>query len=95
MSKSLAALIEYLSDANLPEYVSPADIGRYLNVSRHTVFVWRSRDLLPPPLPLGPRCLRWPRAVIVEHLIALVEAGTIDRTNTRRRGGRPRKAVAS
>jgi predicted DNA-binding transcriptional regulator AlpA len=68
--------------SELRDYVSSGDIAGLLGVTRGTVRMWWHRGILPPPMELGRRCLRWPRSVILDHLGELERRC---RTQTRRR----------
>jgi predicted DNA-binding transcriptional regulator AlpA len=60
-----------ISISELPEFSSSGNLARLLGVTRTTIRAWWRRGILPPPLELGTRCLRWPRGVILKYLDAL------------------------
>jgi excisionase family DNA binding protein len=91
MSQTVGKLTAYLPEPS--PYLTLAGMAAYLGVSRQTVMKWVGRDILPPPLVLGPRTLRWPRDLVLEHLNRRIAAGTIVRSPTGGRRGRPRKVV--
>lgn len=46
-------------------FVSVAELARLLNVSRRTVRAWSLHGVIPPPVRLGERILRWRRSDVL------------------------------
>jgi predicted DNA-binding transcriptional regulator AlpA len=53
---------------DLPPYLSSTQLAELFGVNRATILEWAHADVLPRPIQLGPRCLRWPREQIAAHL---------------------------
>ena len=49
-------------------FISVAELARMLNVSRKTIRVWSLRGVLPEPIRLGERVLRWRRSDVMAAL---------------------------
>jgi predicted DNA-binding transcriptional regulator AlpA len=69
VSPSTSSLQPLLED--LPPLLSSTHLAELFDVSRSTIWEWAQSGILPQPLQLGPRCNRWPRHQILEHLEAL------------------------
>jgi excisionase family DNA binding protein len=50
------------------ELLTVKDVAALLKVHKKTVWSWVSAGVLPGPLHLGPRCVRWRRATIEAFL---------------------------
>jgi len=48
--------------------MSVADVCESAGVTRQTIARWVRRGIMPSPVRLGPRCVRWPRDVIEQWL---------------------------
>lgn len=54
-----------------PELFTVDDVARLLRVSRRTVFRMRARGLLPPPVRMSRRIVRWLRSDLQQYVGAL------------------------
>ncbi len=59
-----------------PAFLNLKQSVALLGVSERTFHQLRKQGLIPPPLELGPRCLRWPRAELIDSAIKLAPRQT-------------------
>jgi excisionase family DNA binding protein len=51
-----------------PDYITKAEVAKLLGVTTRTVDRWVAKRVLPPPMRVGPRLLRWRRQVIHDFM---------------------------
>lgn len=59
-----------------PSFLNLKDAIAVLGISERKFHALRADGLIPPPLALGPRCLRWPRDELIEAVKRLAARQT-------------------
>lgn len=59
-----------------PRMLNATQAARLLGIGERTLHDLRKRGLIPEPMRLGPRALRWDRVELVEHLRQHAPRGT-------------------
>jgi predicted DNA-binding transcriptional regulator AlpA len=64
--------------ANAPPYVNASQLARWLGVHRLTVLKWASSGILPRPVRMGPRTLRFDTEAVRATVDKMFEAAGSD-----------------